>query len=94
MRKKHNGKEFIMAVNTMPDEFRCTLSGLPDGQYRVLGENRSVEVKNGILNDLFAGFMTHLYTNAADFPAPVDIAALEKEIRETDAKALKEAVIY
>jgi len=91
MRKRHNGKEFIMAVNTMPDEISCALSGLPDGQYRVLGENRNVEVKSGQLNDRFAGFMTHIYTNAADYPAPVDIFALEAEIARADSAAREAA---
>ena len=93
MRKKHEGKEFIFAVNTMSGAIECTLSGpgLPDGKYRVLGENRTVEVRNGKLNDSFAGFMTHIYTNAADYPAPVDIAALEAEIAKVDAPARKAA---
>ena len=93
MRKKHNGKEFIFAVNTMPNKISCTLSGsrLPDGKYRVLGENRTVEVKAGKLNDLFTGYMTHIYTNDKDFPAPVDIKALETEIAKLDVSARKAA---
>ena len=91
MRKRHNGKEFLFAVNIMPDEISCALSGLPDGQYRVLGENRNVEVKSGQLNDRFAGFMTHIYTNAADYPAPVDIFALEAEIARADSAAREAA---
>jgi len=93
MRKKHKGKEFIFAVNTMPDTLDCTLTGpgLPDGRYRVLGENRTVEVRNGKLNDSFVGYMTHIYTNDADYPAPVDIAALEGEIAKVDVIARKAA---
>ena len=56
------------------------------------GRTNTVEVKNGQLTDRFPGFMTHVFTNAADLSAPVDIAALEAEIRETDEKALKDAV--
>lgn len=91
MRKRHNGKEFIIAVNTMPDEQNCTVSSpdLPNGQYRVLGENRIVEVRDGKLNDRFIGYMTHIYTNDLNIKAPVDIAALEKEIQATSAAALK-----
>ncbi|MBQ9336509.1 MAG: hypothetical protein IJS14_04340 [Lentisphaeria bacterium] len=93
MRKKHEGKEFIFAVNTMPDSIDCTLTGpgLADGKYRVLGENRTVEVRNGRLEDSFVGYMTHFYTNDAGYPAPVDIAALEAEIAEADANARKAA---
>ena len=84
MRKKHNGKDFIIAVNTMPDDVTCTISAadLPDGTYRVLGENRAIEVKNNRLNDRFSGFMTHIYTNDATFPTPVDLSALENKIRK------------
>ena len=87
MRKKHGGKEFIFAVNTMPEEAQITLSGkdLPDGEYRVLGENRTVAVKDGTLNDSFPGYMTHIYTNDDSFTSPVDIAALEEEIRQAEA---------
>ena len=89
MRKKHNNKEFIVAVNTMPDTMDCTISakGMPDGKYRVLGENRTVEVKNGKLTDNFIGYVTHIYTNDANFTAPVDVAALEKEIKKVDDAA-------
>ena len=89
MRKKHNNKEFIVAVNTMPDTMNCTISakGMPDGKYRVLGENRTVEVKNGKLTDNFIGYVTHIYTNDANFTAPVDVAALEKEIKKVDDAA-------
>ena len=92
MRKKHDGKEFIFAVNTMPDEAQITLSGkdVPDGEYKVLGENRTVTVRDGKLSDSFPGFMTHIYTNDGSFTAPVDIAALEAEIRQTEA-AVREA---
>lgn len=87
MRKKHNNKEFIVAVNTMPDELKADFSGsgLPDGEYRVLGENRTVTVKDGKLNDSFPGYMTHIYTNDDSFTSPVDIAALEEEIRQAEA---------
>ena len=91
MRKKYNGKEFIFAVNTMPDKIDAGLTGLPDGKYRVLGENRTVEVRNGKLNDSFVGYMTHIYTNAADYPAPVDIFALEAEIARADSAAREAA---
>ena len=84
MRKKHIGKEFIIAVNTMPDDVTGTISAadLPDGTYRVLGENRTIKVKNGKLNDRFSGFMTHIYTNDATFPTPVDLSALGNKIRQ------------
>ena len=89
MRKKHNNKEFITAVNTMPDTMDCTISAknMPNGKYRVLGENRTVEVKNGKLTDKFIGYATHIYTNDDKFTAPVDVTALEKEIKKVDDAA-------
>lgn len=91
MRKKLNGKDYITAVNTMPDTYNCTISGnMPDGTYQVLGENRTVTVKNGKLNDKFVGFMTHIYTNDLEYKSAIDIAALENEIRIADEKAKEE----
>ena len=75
----------------MPDEISCTLSGLPDGKYRFLGENRTVNVKNGKLNDRLTGHTACIYTNDEQFPAPVDIKALETEIAKVDAAARKAA---
>ena len=89
LRKKHNGGEFVIAVNTMSDECDCGITGenLPDGKYRVLGENREVEVRDGKLTDHFGGFATHIYTNDASYPVPVDIEALESEIAKAKADA-------
>ena len=91
MRKKHNGKEFIIAVNTMPDDVTCTISAadLPGGTYRVLGENRTIKVKNGKWNDCFSGFMTHIYTNDATFPTPIDLSALVNKIRKENESLRK-----
>ena len=91
MRKNHNGKEFIFAVNTIPDKIDAGLTGLPDGQYRVLGENRTVEVRNGKLNDPLSGHTACIYTNDEQIPTPVDIRALETEIAKIDAAARKAA---
>ncbi len=92
MRKKHNNKEFIIAVNSMPDTLKCNIGGknLPDGTYRVLGENRTVTVKNGKFSDTFTNYATHIYTNDANYSNGVDIAALEAEIKKADEAALEE----
>ena len=39
MRKKYNNKEYIVAVNSMPNAMNCTISGkgLADGTYQVVG---------------------------------------------------------
>ena len=89
IRKMHNGGEFVIAVNTVSDECECGITGekLPDGKYRVLGENREVDVRDGKLTDRFGGFETHIYTNDARYPVPVDIEALESEIAKTKADA-------
>jgi len=87
MRKKHLGGEFVIAVNTMPDEYDCGIIGadLPDGAYRVLGENRTIVIRDGKLNDHFSGFATHIYTNDSTFLAPVDLATLTNEISKAKA---------
>ena len=76
----------------LDDTIKCTISGknLPDGTYRVLGENRTVSVKNGKFSDTFTNYATHIYTNDANYSNGVDIAALEAEIKKVDEAALAE----
>ncbi len=93
MRKKYNNKEYIVAVNSMPNAMNCTISGkgLADGTYQVVGENRTVTVKNGKFTDNFEAHTAHIYTNDMSCKSPVDIPALEAEIKKLDIAA-KEAV--
>ena len=56
----------------------------------VLGENRTVTVKNGKFSDTFTNYATHIYTNDANYSNGVDIAALEAEIKKADKAALEE----
>ncbi len=93
MRKKYNNKEYITAVNSMPDTLKCTISGkgMADGSYQVLGENRTITVKNGKFEDSFEAHTAHIYTNDMSCKSPVDIPALEAEIKKLDTEA-KEAL--
>ena len=93
MRKKYNNKEYITAVNSMPDTLKCTISGkgMADGTYQVLGENRTITVKNGKFTDSFEAHTAHIYTNDMSCKSPVDIPALEAEIKKLDTEA-KEAL--
>ena len=90
MRKKYNNKEYIVAVNSMPDTLKCTISGkdLADGTYQVVGENRTVTVKNGKFNDSFEAHTAHIYTNDMSYKSPVNIPELEAEIKKLDTEAL------
>ena len=90
MRKKYNNKDYIVAANSMPDTLKCTISGkgLADGTYQVVGENRTVTVKNGKFNDSFEAHSAHIYTNDMSYKSPVDIPALEAEIKKLDTEAL------
>ena len=75
----------------MPDRLNCTISGkgLTDGIYQVVGENRTITVKNGKFEDSFEAHTAHIYTNDMDYKSPVDIPALEAEIKKLDTEALK-----
>ena len=89
MRKKHDGGEFLFAVNSgdKPIQCRITAPGLQTQELRVLGEKRRIVLQNGCFNDRFAPHETHIYTDDGTFQEAVDIAALEKEISERDASA-------
>ena len=90
MHKKHNNKNYIVAVNSMPDTLKCTISAkdMADGTYQVVGENRTITVKNGKFTDSFDAHTAHIYTNDMSYKSPVDIPALEAEIKKLDTEAL------
>jgi hypothetical protein len=52
---------FTVVLQNTPTAATFTFKSLPQGSAEVLGENRSVEVKNGVLSDSFPGYGVHLY---------------------------------
>jgi hypothetical protein len=63
--KEHEGKFYLLTVNASPEpqsKVRLTLPGLQDNATaRVLFENRTVRMRNGVLTDDFAGYERHVY---------------------------------
>ena len=59
--KKHNGKNYLFAVNAVrkPVSAQFRLPGFNQG--KVLFENRSIQVKNGILSENFKPYEVHVY---------------------------------
>jgi hypothetical protein len=64
MVKKHGGATYLFAVAMREGETKATfaLAGLPaQAKAEVLGENRSVDVKDGSFQDAFKAYGVHLY---------------------------------
>jgi hypothetical protein len=60
--KQEGGRRVLIAVNRGPAPVEVALKvPVPAGTAAVLGENRTVEVKNGEIRDRFAAYGTHLY---------------------------------
>ena len=65
MVKLHNGKPWVLAVNTQFDPMIATFSNLPEGlagEVEVAGENRRVDISNGALTDRFQPYEVHVYS--------------------------------
>lgn len=69
--KRHDGKLWILAVNTQFDPAQAVLSGLPDGlrSLRVCGEDRTVPVSSGAFADRFQPYEAHVYVAEAELSA-------------------------
>ena len=52
---------FAAAMRDQPSSARLTIAGLKDAEATVIGEDRVAAVKNGVLEDAFAGYGVHLY---------------------------------
>jgi hypothetical protein len=69
--KRYQGALYVFAASSdgNPSESRLTIpsaaqgqaQGQAPGQATVIGENRTVSVKDGVIEDLFAGYDVHLY---------------------------------
>ena len=61
--RRHEGKVYLFAasVGEHPSEARLKIPGIRRAKAVVLGEDRTVDVVDGILEDLFAGYDVHLY---------------------------------
>ncbi|HUT56283.1 MAG TPA: hypothetical protein VNA25_00250 [Phycisphaerae bacterium] len=63
MVKKHGGATYLFAVAMRDSETTATfqVKGVAAGTAEVLGEGRTVPVKDGVLKDAFKGYEVHLY---------------------------------
>lgn len=63
MVKIYEGATYIFAVSmrNTPSVVRVAISGVGYGSARVIGENRSVAIAQGTLEDQFEGYGVHLY---------------------------------
>lgn len=64
--KYFEGHYYILSVNSSADSLEASLDlsalGLPgNAEAKLLFENRTIEVKDGILKDSFAGYQRHVY---------------------------------
>ena len=85
--RKLNGRNFVIAVNPQTSAVDAEIVW-PDSRtetLRVLGEKRSVALKNGKIVKTFAPYAVHVYTDDSQYPEGVDIAAVTDKI----AKELK-----
>ncbi len=63
MVKKHEGSTYVFAVNMFnePEKPTVTVPGVGDAEVRVLGEDRTVQVRGGKLSEPFDPYAVHLY---------------------------------
>ena len=82
--RKLNGRNFVIAVNPQTTAIDAEITW-PDSRtetLRVLGEKRSVYLKNGKIVKTFAPYAVHVYTDDSQYPEGVDIAAITVKISE------------
>jgi hypothetical protein len=61
MTKKHKGSNYIFAVAMRPGTTTATFTVTGGKKVEVIGENRTLEVKNGQFSDSFSDYAVHLY---------------------------------
>lgn len=61
MTKKHAGSNYIFAVAMRPGNTHATFDLKKGKKVEVVGENRTISIKNGKFNDYFSDHSVHLY---------------------------------
>ena len=61
--KEHGGVLDLFAASTTETRSRMnlTIGGLQQGQAHLIGEGRTVDIKDGVIEDTFDGYAVHLY---------------------------------
>lgn len=61
--KRHGGAAYVFAVAMRDGETtgRFEMKGLGDGRVEVIGEERTIDAKDGAWEDRFGGYQVHLY---------------------------------
>jgi hypothetical protein len=69
--RRLNGATYVIAANSWTDRatVRLSVDGLRDGQLAVLGERRTVQVRDGAFVDSFRGLGVHVYVAPPSFQA-------------------------
>ena len=68
MVKKHDGATYLFAVAMRGDKTTATFTFQQPGSYKtieVIGENRTIEINNGVFKDNFKAWDVHLYRTMA-----------------------------
>ena len=81
--KEYKGKRYIICVNVEPEELNVEIN-VPENikKFKVISENRIVEVKNGKFSDKFLPYEVHIYTDDLNFQDLVDLKKVEEEIKK------------
>ena len=61
-KNEEDGSLWIIAVYAKDGELFAEIPVMQEGDWRVLSENRSIAVNNGVLKDHFTSFQAHIYT--------------------------------
>jgi hypothetical protein len=71
MAKRRDGSLYVFAAATSPSasRHRIALPGVTDARAVALGEGRSVEIRDGVLEDRYDGYGVHLYRIDGDHHA-------------------------
>lgn len=80
--KKYNNKYFVIAINpaTKPLKVQIVWPVKVD-KVKVLSEKRFVKLQKSVLQESFAPYDVHIYTDSSKFPDPVDLAAVTAKIK-------------
>jgi len=89
--RRHQGKLWIFSTSTNAEKQNITMTvpELGDTELQVVGEERSIKVRNGIFTDVFNNFQIHIYTTETGTPPIKPFQKVEEEIEAVYAARRK-----
>lgn len=89
--RRHKGKLWIFSTSTNAEKQNITMTvpELGDTELQVVGEERSIKVKNGTFTDVFNNFQVHIYTTETEAPPIKPFQKVEEEIEAVYAARRK-----